>query len=77
MSKPRLIAKRLSLPMAPPVYDPKVLQETVRAIENHVQTLQPAQQRQTVTGSKASGAALVSLLAAFVNLGYITDNTTA
>jgi hypothetical protein len=33
--------------------------------------------RQVVTGSRASGAALVSLLAALVNLGLITDSTTA
>jgi hypothetical protein len=33
--------------------------------------------RQTVSGSKASGAALTSLLAAMVNLGLITDSTTA
>jgi hypothetical protein len=32
---------------------------------------------QNVTGSKASGAALVSLLGALVNLGLITDSTTA
>ena len=33
--------------------------------------------RQVVTGSKASGAALVSLLAALVTFGWITDSTTA
>ena len=33
--------------------------------------------RQVVTGSKAGGAALVSLLAALVTFGWITDNTTA
>jgi hypothetical protein len=33
--------------------------------------------RQTVSGSKASGAALTSLLTALVNLGLITDSTTA
>lgn len=33
--------------------------------------------RQVVTGSKATGAALVSLLAALVTFGWITDSTTA
>lgn len=33
--------------------------------------------RQVVSGSRASGAALVSLLQALVNLGLITDTTTA
>lgn len=77
MSKPRLIATRLSLPIPTESYDPKVQDQIHRAIENHVQTLQPAQQRQVVTGSKASGAALASLLTAMVNLGYITDSSTA
>ena len=33
--------------------------------------------RQNVTGSRADGTALVSLLTALANLGWITDNTTA
>jgi hypothetical protein len=33
--------------------------------------------RQTVTGSRADGTALTSLLTALANLGWITDNTTA
>ncbi len=33
--------------------------------------------KQTVTGSKTSGAALISLLAALVALGLITDSTSA
>lgn len=37
----------------------------------------PAAGRQTVTGSRSDGTALASVLAALVNLGIITDNTTA
>lgn len=77
MTRPRLIARTLSLPTPPKDYDPKHQEIVQKLLEQHVATAQPSQQRQVVSGSKASGAALISLLTALANLGFITDSTVA
>jgi hypothetical protein len=69
--------KPLSLPTVPDNYDREHHEATQRLLEQHLSTLQPAQQRQKVTGAKGGNAALASLLTALANLGFIVDGTTA
>ena len=77
MTRARLMPPGVVLPKAPLKYDPQHQTEALRIIEQGFAKMQPAQQRQVVTGSKASGAALTSLLTAMANLGFITNSTTA
>ncbi len=77
MSKPRLQAPNISLPKPGQFYNQRIQEEMVRALENHLAKMQPAQARQIVTGSRSGGDALTNLLTALANLGYITDSTTA
>lgn len=76
MSRPRLVPKKLNLPAPSEYYNRMHEAERSRILEDHLATLQPAQERQTVTGAKGGNAALTSLITALANLGFITDSTT-
>lgn len=69
------------LPVAPAAYDRAYhdrLNGDLRIYMNQMQaTLAPRLTQPTVVGSRASGAALVSLLAKLEELGLIVDGTTA
>lgn len=76
MSKTRAQAPRITLPPPKAFYNQRAEELRSKILEDHLATLQPLQQRQTVTGAKGGNAALASLITALANLGFITDSTT-
>jgi hypothetical protein len=74
-TKPRAVAS-LILPIAPAKYDERDQTQVRQQLHELAKKVQPLQQKQLVTGAKGANAALTSLLAALVKLGFITDSTT-